>query len=161
MGILSYISGQKQRFKNNSSEEEIRRARQGYVQSEHTEVYDYNIGKSIGERISNAKQGFRTTIAKGKIIKQEREEQKNQQITKEIQDLKLKTQLEKQKMQYEKYRQPTKLERLSQGLEKLGGGKTKNIPSGLKAKIPNSKKKNVIQQDNRPRNVFGGGDPFG
>lgn len=160
MEILSYITGQKQRFKNNSSDEEIRNARRGYIQSDKIEVYEEK-PKSISQRIGEAKQGFRNIIAKGKMIKEERREQQNERMTKKIEDLKIKTKLEKQKMQYEKYRQPSKLERISQGLQKLGGENNRNIPTGLKTKVPNSKKKNVIQQDNRTRNVFGGGnDPF-
>jgi hypothetical protein len=115
--------------------------------------------------ISEQKDKFRQAKEVKAEVRYEQQKEELAHLKVRSGDLKRRGDMEKsiirEKAKIQSYAPPSTLERINQGLSKLGGGSTRRIPTGMKAKIPSSKKKNIIQQDDRPRNVFGGGDPFG
>lgn len=154
MGILSLISGEKKKFSNHATPEEINQARKGLVQGD-IEVYETQ-KTSVGKMISNTKQKFRSTIAKGRMIKDERREAENIRLQKEYENLQLKNKVNKVKIQLERNKAPNALQRITGNLEALGG--QRKIPTAARKNIPGSKKR--IYKDQEGRNVFGGKDPF-
>jgi len=166
MGILSYITGAKQKFKNKSTDEEVTNARRGLVQRD-IEVYDEK-KPSIRAMISGAKQKFRQTKTRLEIMQKEHKERQNIKLESKLEHLTLKRKVmtEQKKLAKLKSQKP-------RGLRALMGGV--NIPTAQQPRgergmsmggnpFPGSttqetpKKKNIVQEE---RNALGGKDPFG
>lgn len=165
MGILSLIQGEKNKFKSHATEEEIRNARRGFVQSD-IEVYE-DKPRTIGEIISGAKKSFREGKTKLRMKadelrerKQERTARENIRLQNEYENLKLKNRVNKQKVLLERNRPPNALERINSRLSVIGtnrGTGAKRIPQSDRRRISKAKRIPPSQGGN----IFGGGDPFG
>jgi len=164
MGILSMIQGEKNKFKNHSTDEEVRNARRGYIQGD-VEVYE-DKPRTIGGIISGAKQSFREGKTKLRMKadelrerKAERTAKENIRLQSEYENLRMKVKVNKQKIALERSRPPNALERLNSRLSVIGT----NRGTGAK-RIPQSDRRRISKARRVPPNqgnIFGGHDPFG
>jgi multidrug efflux pump subunit AcrB len=156
MGILALIQGEKNKFKNNASKEEVNNARKGFVQGD-VEVYDSH-KKTVGEMIAGAKAKFKTTKARIEMAQQEHIQKQNVKLKSEYENLQLKNKVNKEKLKLSELRN----KKISKGLRMVTGGA--NIPTATQPgrgigqdPFPKNTEEKKSQEG---RNALGGVDPF-
>lgn len=156
MGILALIQGEKNRFKNNVSKEEVNNARKGLVQGD-VEVYDSH-KKTVREMIQGAKNKFKNTKARIESMQDEHRIKQNVKLKSQYENIQLKNKVIKEKNKFSKEKfnaRELRNKKISKGLRMLtGGGNVPTVNQGRTSKAPEEKK------NQEGRNSFGGVDPF-